>query len=74
MKPRGRSSSTRSKRRVGPKPDIGALFRDGRAIEAALRRGVREALRDHKRTGDPIVIWKDGRVVTLRAEDIPVRR
>ena len=48
------------------------MFRDGRVIDAALRRGVRDALREHKRRGESIVVWQDGRVVTLKAEDIPV--
>ena len=43
---------------------------DGRAIERALRRAGREALRGHKRRGESIVVWKDGRVVTLTADEI----
>jgi hypothetical protein len=72
MKQRGAKSSGRSKRRAERKPDISALFRDGRAIDAALRRAGREALLEHKRRGESIVVWKDGRVVTLRPEQIPI--
>ena len=72
MKRRGKPSARRSKPRATRKPDIAALFRDGRAIDAALRRAALAALLDHKRTGDPVVVWEDGRVVTLAAEDIPV--
>ena len=72
MKKRGTTSARRLKRRVARKPDISALFRDGKVIDAALRRGVRKALLEHKRRGEPIVVWRDGRVVTLRAEDIPL--
>lgn len=72
MKRPGKPSSAPSKRRVKRKPDIAALFRDGRVIDAALRRAGREALLEHKRRGEPIVVWQDGRVVTLKAEDIPV--
>jgi len=72
MAKRGGPSKRRSKRRAARKPDIAALFRDGRVIDAALRRAGREALLDHKHRGEPIVVWQDGRVVTLRAEDIPV--
>ena len=68
----GSRSKRPSRPRAAPKPDIDALFRDGRVIDAALRRGVREALLAHKRAGEPIVVWQDGRVVTLKAEDIPV--
>ncbi len=67
-----RAKQTKSRARAKRKPDIAALFRDGRAIDAAMRRAVRQALLEHKRRGEPIVVWQDGRVVTLRAEDIPV--
>ena len=43
-----------------------------KAIEAAATRGVRKALIDHKRNGDPIVIWRDGQVVWVPAEDIVI--
>jgi hypothetical protein len=72
MKRRGKTSTRRSKRRAARKPDVDALFRDGRVIDEAIRRGVHEALREHKRRGESIVVWKDGRVVTIAAEDIPV--
>ncbi len=41
-------------------------------IEAVLRRTVREALLMHKRAGNPIAVWKDGRVVLIPPEEIPV--
>lgn len=40
-------------------------------ILRALRQAVHEALLDHKRTGDPVAIWRDGRVVWVPAEEIP---
>ncbi len=42
-----------------------------RAMENGVRRAVREALRDHKRAGRSIVIWRDGKVVELPPEEIP---
>lgn len=72
MKTRGAKSSARSRRRAKRKPDISAMFLDGRAIDAALRRAGLSALREHKRRGESIVVWKDGRVVTLTADQIPV--
>lgn len=39
----------------------------------ALRKAVAKAIADHKRTGDPIVIWKDGKVVRVPADQIEVR-
>ena len=41
----------------------------GKEIEAILRRAVRHALLDHKR-GNPIAVWKDGKVVILQPEEI----
>ncbi len=52
--------------------DIEALFEDGRAIDAALAKAVREAVLEHKRAGNPIAVWKDGRVVWIPAEEITV--
>lgn len=36
-----------------------------------LRQGVREALRQHKIAGNPVAVWRNGRVVWIRPEDIP---
>jgi len=41
--------------------------------EEALKKAVAEAIADHKRTGDSIVIWKDGKVVRVPADQIVVR-
>lgn len=40
-------------------------------ILKAMREAVREALLRHKRLGNPVAVWKEGRVVWLRPEDIP---
>lgn len=37
----------------------------------AVQRAVREALREHKRAGNPVAGWQDGRVVIVAPEDIP---
>ena len=58
--------------REGTRPDIGALFREGVPIDRALGRAVREALRLHKKLGNPIAVWKDGQVVWIPPERIPV--
>lgn len=41
-------------------------------IKAALDLAVREALLQHKRAGNPIVVWRNGRVEWVQPEDIPV--
>lgn len=41
-----------------------------RALKA-LRQAVREALRDHKRAGNPVAVWRNDRVEWIAPEDIP---
>lgn len=40
-------------------------------ILRALQQAVREALLDHKRAGNPVAVWRDGRVVWIPPEEIP---
>ncbi len=47
------------------------FFDEERAL-AAIARGVRRALWRHKQLGESIVVWKDGRVVEIPPEEIPV--
>ena len=45
-----------------------------RKAEKALKIAVAETIEDHRRNGDPIVVWKNGRVVKIPASRIPRRR
>lgn len=38
----------------------------------AMRLAVREALLRHKLDGDPVVVWQDGHVVWIPAEEITI--
>lgn len=42
-------------------------------ILRAMRRAVREALLQHKRAGNPVAVWENGRVVWIQPEDIPTK-
>lgn len=44
----------------------------GEPVVAALRRAARSALLEHKRAGNPIAAWKNGKVVIIPAEEIEV--
>jgi hypothetical protein len=57
---------------VDEKPDIDALFADGREIDAAIAKAVREAVLEHKWAGNPIAVWQDGGVVWIPPEEIVV--
>jgi hypothetical protein len=45
---------------------------DPRLIERVLQKAVRRALRIHKALKNPVVVWRDGQVVWIQPEDIPV--
>lgn len=55
-----------------PMPDLDAILDDTDRIEAALQQAVQSALRDHKRAGNPVAVWRDGQVVWLAPEEISV--
>lgn len=47
-------------------------FDNPKRITHALAQGVRDALLKHKQAGNPIVVWRDGKIVWLKPEEIPV--
>jgi len=49
------------------------LLLDGRTINRAMQKAVREALLRHKRAGVPAVIWRNGEVIRIRPAQIKVR-
>ena len=44
---------------------------DVNVVEEALARAVSDALRTHKRAGNPVPEWRDGKVRWLTPEEIP---
>jgi hypothetical protein len=52
--------------------DLDPILSSSERIEAAVQRAVDEALRQHKRAGNPVAVWRDGQVVWLTPEEIPV--
>jgi hypothetical protein len=49
---------------------ISSVFDHGELIDAALGDAVRDALSFHKRMGNPIAAWSDGKVVWLKPSEI----
>ena len=45
---------------------------DGKEVDRAINQGIRDALLEHKRAGNPVATWADGKVVWIQPEDIPV--
>jgi hypothetical protein len=59
-------------RKFHPDDRVSRAFAEGKPIEDALTRGIRQALAVHKRLGHSVVVWRDGKVVWLPPEEIPV--
>ena len=41
--------------------------------EEAMKKAVEKTIEDHRRTGDPIVIWKEGKVARVPVGQFEVR-
>ncbi len=54
------------------KDKISETFEDKEKITRALSKAVNKALLQHKTAGNPIASWKDGKIVWIQPEDIPV--
>lgn len=50
--------------------DIDKIFAEGTLIDKALNKAVREAVLQHKRAGNPVAVWRDGKTVWLKPEEI----
>lgn len=50
--------------------DIEALMDDGTLIDRALEDAARAARLEHRRSGDPIVVWQNGQAVWVRPDEI----
>lgn len=48
------------------------LVSHGKEVEEILRRAARRALLEHKRAGNPVASWEEGRVVLIEAEKISI--
>ena len=46
------------------------LVEDRHLVDKALRQGVRDAMIRHKNAGLPVVIYRDGKTVWVRPEDL----
>ena len=52
---------------------IDEIFKEGSLIDNALKKAVQEALVRHKQAGNPIVVWRDGKIVWIKPEEIAVK-
>jgi len=52
------------------KKDLDQVFHDGTAIEEALEQAYREAVRQHRASGVPMVFWENGKIVEIPADQL----
>ncbi len=52
----------------GEKDKIKEILADEKRITEILQRAVREAVEMHKRAGNPIAVWKDGKAVWVETD------
>lgn len=48
------------------------LVKNRKIVVRAYRKAVREALLKHKQANNPVAVWRNGKIVLLSAEEIPV--
>ncbi len=58
--------------KVSPGSHKRLLIVESRAVDEAMGEAVRHALVMHKRAGNPVATWRDGKVVIIPAEEIEV--
>jgi len=56
----------------GPKHEsIADRFNTDEVVEEAVEKAVRNAVADHKKKGNAVAIWQNGKLVWLSPDDIP---
>jgi hypothetical protein len=50
-------------------PTLRALKAEGQRILRAMKKAVRQAALEHKREGLPMVVWEDGKVKEISADE-----
>lgn len=70
MKRNGDESSAKPVSDETPSEGLRKRIAESDMVVAAVQAGVRDALILHKRAGQPIVVWENGQVVLIPADEI----
>jgi hypothetical protein len=54
------------------KKTINDIFAEGTLIDSALKMAGEKALLQHKKLGNPVALWHEGKVVWIPPEEIPL--
>ena len=52
--------------------EITRIFNDPDAVKNAIQAGINAALLRHKQLGNPICVWRDGKVIWTAPENIQI--
>lgn len=52
--------------------NIPKILEDQDRVVKAIQKGIKDALLKHKQAGNPVCGWKDGKVIWVSPENIPV--
>ncbi|MGI8541910.1 MAG: hypothetical protein ACR2MD_00325 [Aridibacter sp.] len=55
--------------KVGKNDRIKEILLDEKQITETLQRAIREAVETHKRAGNPLATWKDGKAVWIKNQN-----
>ncbi|MDD5322239.1 MAG: hypothetical protein PHD43_16820 [Methylococcales bacterium] len=47
--------------------NIDEIFKAGKPIDDAINKATREAVKRHQQAQQPVVVWRDGKIVWLSA-------
>jgi hypothetical protein len=56
--------------KLDPTRDVSTLLEDDNLVGRALERAAHQAIREHRRDGLPLAMWRDGKVVWVPAEEL----
>jgi len=56
--------------RVRSREEVARILRDGDAIDRAFVAAYRRTVLRHRSAGVPLVVWRDGRVVEVPADEV----
>jgi hypothetical protein len=71
-KTNGNSSNGSKRSRQSKHPRKFDLVKQAKAIELLLQRAARHELSIHKRLGNPVAAWRNGKVVIIPPEEINI--
>lgn len=69
MSTNGTSSASPHRSDDGRPVDIGAIFRDGTALDGALLDAAREAMKLYRAYNQQVPVWRDGRVQYISVDE-----